>query len=76
MILLVLVCEAFNTQQQGGATDGKVRVLRQGRNVRYSGLPLSSAFQSCMEAQCEACEGNRERFPPPCLCLYPVYAFR
>ena len=24
MILLVLVCEAFNTQQQGGATDGKV----------------------------------------------------
>ena len=28
MILLVLVCKHVITQQQGGATDGKVRVLR------------------------------------------------
>ena len=34
------------------------------------------AFQPYMEAQREACEGDRQRFPPPCVCLYPVYAFR
>ena len=29
-----------------------------------------------VEAQCEACEGNCRRLSPPCVCLYPVYAFR
>ena len=32
----------------------------------FSDMPLSSAFQSDLEAQCEACEGDRQRISPPC----------
>ena len=56
--------------------DGEVRVLRQRRDLWDSGFSLSPAFQPSLEAQRETCEGNRQRFPAPRLCLYQVYALR
>ena len=37
---------------------------------------IKVSHQSSLEAQCQAREGSDQRHASPCICLYPVPAFR
>ena len=51
-------------REGGASTNGKMSVLRQGRELRHSGEPLSPPFQPHLETQCEARQGHRGRQTP------------
>ena len=53
-----------------------MRYLRQGRDLWYSGLSLSSSFQSNLEAECTSCKGSGRRYSPPYQRMYSVPPFR
>ena len=76
LLYQLLAMQEVMLRQQGGATDGKVRILRQGRDLWYQGVPFSPAFQSSLEAQCQARQGCGQRHASPCVRLYQMPAFR
>ena len=54
----------------------KCEFCDKGVTFGIKGLSLPPAFQSSLEAQCQAREGSDQRHASPCICLYPVPAFR
>ena len=59
-------------REGGASTNGKMSVLRQGRELRHSGEPLSPPFQPHLETQCEARQGHRGRQTPARLRMHPL----
>ena len=60
----------------GGASNGKMRILRKGRILWHSGFSLSQTFQPHLEAQCEARQGRRKRHSQARLRLHSLHAQR
>ncbi len=56
--------------------NGKVRYLRQGRELRDQGFPLPPPFQPDLEGECPPCQGGRRRDSVPCQRVYTVPPFR
>ena len=55
---------------------GKMRILWQGRKVRYPSVPLSQTLEQNLEAQCQTGQSDCQRYSLQSQCLHTLPAFR